>query len=261
MIPRYLISVIILISAFVIILPKFLDSGDISFVIPYINKIDQAISTEVIINDVNEEEAEKIEDGEAEIQKNILLNVPFILQAPLGNWSDPRQQDGCEEASVMMAMRWMQDEIITKQEALKELLRLVKWQTEEYNEHRDTSASSTAQRLLKEYYNHENFRVVYSITAEDIILELQAGNLIITPMDGRELGNPYFTPPGPTRHMVVIRGYDFDTAEFITNDPGTRRGEEYRYKQDIFFSAIRDYPTGYHEKINKIIKAMIVVKK
>ena len=47
--------------------------------------------------------------------------------------------------------------------------------------------------------------------------------------------------------------------EFITNDPGTRKGELYRYNETVLYSAIRDYPTGYHETINKIEKNMIVV--
>ncbi len=40
----------------------------------------------------------------------VTQSVPFTVQAPLGDWTDARQQDGCEEASVLMAMAWVRDE-------------------------------------------------------------------------------------------------------------------------------------------------------
>jgi hypothetical protein len=61
--------------------------------------------------------------------------------------------------------------------------------------------------------------------------------------------------------MIVIRGFDPATKELITNDPGTKRGELYRYDIDLFYQAIRDYPTGYHETIDQIEKNMIVISK
>ncbi|KKR45570.1 MAG: hypothetical protein UT82_C0026G0013, partial [Parcubacteria group bacterium GW2011_GWB1_40_14] len=80
-------------------------------------------------------------------------------------------------------------------------------------------------------------------TVDTIKRELAAGNPIIVPAAGRELGNPYFTSPGPLYHMLVIRGYTSDD-KFITNDPGTRRGEEYTYKFDILMNAIHDWNGG-----------------
>ena len=61
--------------------------------------------------------------------------------------------------------------------------------------------------------------------------------------------------------MIVVRGYDPVTKEFITNDPETRNGKLYKYKSDVLYEAIRDYPTGYHELITHIDKNMIVVWK
>ena len=78
------------------------------------------------------------------------------------------------------------------------------------------------------------------------------------PVDGRGL-NPKYKAPGPERHMILIRGYDDDTGEFITNDAGTRKGEKYRYKYEKLFNAIRDYPTGDHVPVVGRIKKMIVV--
>lgn len=193
----------------------------------------------------------------------ILHDVPFVAQAPTGKWDDPRQQDGCEEAASFMAMLWVRGEK-PPQKAMdveRELLAISSWEEEQFGDYRDTSASDTVERIFNGYFKYDKVKVVYDIAAEDIIGELESGNLVIVPADGRKLGNPYFTPPGPERHMFVIRGYDPKTDEFITNDNGTRRGEGYRYKASILISAVRDYPTGDRLPIAETKKAMIVVSK
>jgi len=80
-------------------------------------------------------------------------------------------------------------------------------------------------------------------------------------MNGQKLKNPFFTPPGPLEHMIVIIGYDYQTNEFITNDSGTKHGQNYRYKENILFEALRDYPTGNHKPIIDIQKNIIIVQK
>ena len=42
--------------------------------------------------------------------------------------------------------------------------------------------------------------------------------------------------------MVVVRGWTID--KIITNDPGTRRGEEFTYDPDVLFNAIHDWNDG-----------------
>ena len=36
--------------------------------------------------------------------------VPFLVQAPFGNWKEPDFQNACEEASMIMAMGWAEGE-------------------------------------------------------------------------------------------------------------------------------------------------------
>ncbi len=192
----------------------------------------------------------------------IQFNVPFSPQAPFGEWADSRQQDGCEEASTIMAMHWVKGDMsLTAEEAKSEILAISAWEQEKYGSYHDTSAKDTAKRIFGEYYNHKNTRVEGGITADDIIKELEDGNLVVVPADGRALGNPHFTQPGPERHMLVIIGYDYSKNEFITNDPGTKFGKSYKYDKDILFNAIRDYPTGDHVPITSRSKNMIVVEK
>jgi hypothetical protein len=191
----------------------------------------------------------------------VFFNVPFLSQAPFADWQDPRQQDGCEEATAIMAMHWVKGTPVTKEKGLEEILALAKYEEDTYGSFHDTSAADTVERIFHDYYGYDQVSARENITLRDIKAELEKGHLVITPMNGRALGNPNYTAPGPERHMIVIKGYDPEMREFITNDPGTRKGEGYRYPENVFFAAIRDYSTGDHVPIEGIKKAMIVVEK
>jgi hypothetical protein len=195
----------------------------------------------------------------ANSKQTIIINAPFTSQAPFGNWKDQRQQDGCEEASVLMAVRWARNQGLTKQQAEKVILGMANFEQKFYNNYHDTSVKDTLQRLIKGYAKYGNAKTVYDIKISDIVKELEKGNLVIVPANGQKLKNPNFTSPGPERHNLVVKGYDYSQKEFITNDPGTRHGEGYRYKEKILFDSIIDYPTGYHAPIKEKRKAMIVI--
>jgi len=196
------------------------------------------------------------------VAPDILIDVPFTSQAPLGQWSDQRQQDGCEEAVVAMAMAWVGNEKnITKENWRLRILILSNFEFKKYGEYRDVSLADLQNWLFKDYFNYKKTELKPVETATDIIKELEKGRIVLTPMDGRSLKNPNFTAPGPERHMILIKGYDYQTQEFITDDPGTRRGQSYRYPAKIILQAIRAYSTGYHQPIKKVVKEMIVVEK
>ncbi len=192
-------------------------------------------------------------------EKNVLLGAPFISQAPFGNWDDPRKQDGCEEAAAIMAMAWINNEELTAKTADERIDEISAYEEKIYGSFHDTNAQDAAERIFKGFFGYDNIEVKHNITKENIKQELFKGNLVIVPTNGRLLNNPNYTPPGPTTHNLVIIGYDISTDEFITNDPGTRRGEKYRYNEDVLEGALLDYPTGNHEKIEEIKTAMIVV--
>jgi len=200
---------------------------------------------------------------EAELSDSILIqqDVPFTSQAPYADWDDPRQQDGCEEASALMAIYWAQDKSLTRYEADKLIKEISDWEDEKYSSFHDTSAQDTVLRIIQGYFNHQNAEVKNKITVEEIITIIKSGKLVLAPANGQILGNPHFTQPGPETHMLVIIGYDQSTDEFITNDPGTKHGEKYRYKTATLFNALRDYPTGNHEPINAIEKNIIIFGK
>ncbi len=190
-----------------------------------------------------------------------IQSVPFTSQAPFGEWSDQRQQDGCEESSALMAVKWARGENLSKQESKEVILQASDYLLDTYGEYRDISSPNVVDWIFKDYFNYSKVAFKSDIKVDDIIYELNKGNVVITPMDGQKLNNPNFTPPGPTRHMLLVKGYNAEERVFITNDPGTRNGEDYKYDARLFYEAIRDYPTGYHKPIKEVEKNMIVVWK
>jgi hypothetical protein len=206
--------------------------------------------------EIQETRIEKVK----EVDK-IKHSVPFIVQAPHAQWDDKKYQDACEEASILMANAWLNDKRnISKNDAEEEMEKMFEKQKEMFGEDVvDTSAEDTA-KLLKEYYNQDS-RVVKSVTMKDLYDFLIDGNIVIAPTNGKWLENPNFSNGGPDRHMVVITGFDKKNREFITNDPGTRLGRGYKYKDSVLYNAIRDYKTGHKEDIEGVQKTVIVVNK
>ncbi len=188
-------------------------------------------------------------------------DVPFTSQAPKGNWDDERQQDGCEETSALMAMLWVRNKTITAKQAETEILALSDYEQAIYGEFRDITLEDIKKWIFNDYFKYNNVSIEMNITPNSIITVLRNGGVVLVPMNGQKLHNPYFTAPGPERHMLLIRGYDPGTKEFITNDPGTKRGENYRYSEATIIEAILVYPTGHHEPADENLKGMIVVKK
>lgn len=193
--------------------------------------------------------------------QTILFNVPFTPQAPFGDWKDERQQDGCEEASSLMAMRWVNGQSLTRSDALREILAISEYERLKYGDFHDTSAEDTAKRIFRGYFRYDGVAVKHDIKTADIIGELVKGNLVVTPVNGQKLGNPFFTQPGPYRHMLVMRGWDPKKKEFIVNDPGTKRGEGYRYQEHVIQNALMDYETGHKVPVVEGRTAMIVVSR
>ena len=189
--------------------------------------------------------------------------VPFTPQAPTGNWDDPRQQDACEEAAALMAMAWVRGEkSLPAAAAEAEILKIADYTQNKYGESRDLYVTDVVTQIFYDYFDYDNVCILYEATPEKLEKYLRAGHLILAPTNGQALANPYFTPPGPENHLLVLKDYDAVTSEFITNDPGTKRGANYRYDRDLLFKAIRAYPTGFHLPHSAVVeKTVIVVKK
>lgn len=186
-----------------------------------------------------EDKPEIIEPEPAESEAADFLNHPvgFVPQAPYQVWDD-LHDEACEEAAIITVVKYFNQEEVTPHTAEQAILDLVKW--EEENSYLIDLNTVEAAEILENHFNLKT-ELKADITVENIKQDLQAGKLIIIPAAGRQLGNPNFKVPGPIYHMLVIRGYDERTGEFITNDPGTRKGEGYRYKYQVLINAIHDW--------------------
>ena len=213
--------------------------------------------------DVQEKEDLKkdvVEESQKTIKDRVDLSVAFTVQAPHAQWDDPRYQDACEEASMVMAYAWITCEnSLSKNEAEAQIEKIFQKEKELFDDAVDTSATDTA-LFFESYYKHDVV-IKKDVALQDLYAALSDENIIIVPTNGKMLQNPNFTDGGPDRHMLVITGYDKENREFITNDPGTRLGRGYKYKDSILYNAIRDYHTGNKLPIQTTQKNIVIVGK
>jgi len=193
-----------------------------------------------------------LETGDVLPNKHV-LEVPFTVQAPFANWDDP-YQEACEEASLLTVHAYLAGEKLNPETANKQILDLVAWE-ENHGYPQDVTIEELA-NIAEEYYGYTS-EIIDDPTLSDIQKQIFDGNPIIVPAAGRTLGNPYFSGEGPWYHMLVITGYD--GQRFITNDPGTRRGKDFKYKHQVLLEAIHNW-TGVKEEITKGSKKILILR-
>lgn len=167
------------------------------------------------------------------------VTVPFLVQAPFAKW-DALHEDACEETSLIMVNHFLNATTIeSATSGDKEINDLVN-----YEAGKGYGLSITLLELKDiavDYYSLKG-REVINPTLTDIKQELANGNPVIIPAAGKLLANPHFSNGGPNYHMMVLTGYD--SQGFITNDPGIKEGEHYRYPFDTLYNAIHDWDAG-----------------
>ena len=167
------------------------------------------------------------------------LAVPWTSQAPHAVW-DHRDQEACEEASIYMVdqfYRGVAEGLIDPDIADAAIDDLVEEQMQLFGYFESTTAAQTAD-LVEMFYGY-TVELITDPTVDQIKDEVLAGHPVVIPAAGQVLANPYFTPPGPEYHMLVIKGFTEDG--FITNDPGTKRGENWIYEYEHFMNSIHDW--------------------
>ncbi len=184
------------------------------------------------------------------------LEVPFSPQAPFANW-DALHEESCEEMSLVMVKHFFDHASLSLQTAEDEIQDLIAWETD-HGYGYDVTAGQIAE-IAKAKYGM-SARVIENPSIADIVKELAAGRPVIVPVAGRDLGNPYFSGAGPWYHMLVITGYKKGafSERFVTNDPGTKRGEKYEYDASVLLRAIHDW-TGVKEEIRQGARRVVVI--
>lgn len=188
---------------------------------------------------------------ELAIKDEINLNATFFPQAPDADWSEPWQET-CEEASTVLAYYYAINKKISKEIFKQEILNLVAWQNDNFGDYKHSNVEQTSMFLSK-YFKFNNFKILENPSIEDLKKELSKTNIIIAPFAGKELKNPFYSNGGPIYHMMLIKGYDKEN--FITNDVGSKRGENFIYKQSSLYSALHDW----NEKDIKKGKKRVIV--
>lgn len=171
-----------------------------------------------------------------------ILTMSFASQAPFGDWSEP-WQNACEEASINIVRYYLLGQTLTKEIMRDDILSMVDWQMKNWGSHDDLNAEKTLS-LAKSIYGLKG-EVIPDYSVDSIKRSIANGVPVIVPTDGRLLNNPNFKNGGPPYHMLVIKGYD--SAGFITNDPGTRKGEGYYYLYQTVLGAVKNPDGGPKE--------------
>lgn len=199
---------------------------------------------------------EMVSPKEGEIAPELNLDVLFYSQAPFGNWGMP-YQEACEEASLLLAHYYTKNQTVSIEQFERDLLAMVEWEINYFGQYEHTSIEETAE-MAREYLGYDAVEIVENPTVDTLKQLLAQGYPVIAPFAGRSLGNPYYTGEGPVYHMLVIRGYD--ETHFITNDVGTRHGENFIYSYDVLLNALHDWhpaaendPSGILEGEKKVL--------
>lgn len=174
------------------------------------------------------------------IPEELNLNVPFTSQAPSANW-DYTHEEACEEVAILMANRYFQGRgIASADDAEAGLQEIIAWEKENLGFFESTTAKESA-RVITEMLGLKA-EIVENPTIDQIKQAIAENKLVIVPAAGRELGNPFYKSPGPLYHFLLIKG--FTKTQFITNDPGTKRGANYPYDFDVVLNANHDWNGG-----------------
>jgi len=174
------------------------------------------------------------------IPDEINFDVPFTSQAPNANW-DRTHEEACEEAAILMAERYFNKQPITSaDDAEAGLQEIIAWENQNLGFFESTTTNETV-RIIHKMFNLKA-EIITNPSVDEIKAALADGKLVLVPAAGREIGNPFYTAPGPLYHMLLLKGYT--KTQFITNDAGTKRGENYPYNFKTILDANHDWNGG-----------------
>jgi hypothetical protein len=177
-----------------------------------------------------------------QLPEKFLLQVPYINEAPSGNWTGP-WKNACEEASIAMVHFFYQGQKeVSISEAEEYMQMLFDYQDKVYSSNHDADAS----RMIDIIANVSDFKATIKEkpTIDDLKKELLLGHPVIAPHYGYDLHNPNipFLRGGTYYHMMVLVGYDDQKQEFIVNDDGDiKAGANHRYSYEVYMNSIHDF--------------------
>lgn len=175
----------------------------------------------------------------------VRLPVPYLSQAPDGNWANP-WGNACEEASTLMVEGYYHKfSEINKEVAKERMGQMFVWENENFGKNFDTTAEETSLLIAA----NADFETIIkdNPTVDDIKNELRKRQPVLAMLDQYDL---YQTPRelSSSFHVLVIIGFDDAKQEFIVNDPAKNIR---RYSYDRLMKSLSDYVEEKDEAAGK----------
>lgn len=173
--------------------------------------------------------------------KIVLLEVPYVSQAPGGVWEAP-WDESCEEASAIMVDAFYADEKnLTGDGVANKILEIIGWENKALGKNKDTSALE-----MKEFIDNTlsfNTGIQRNPKLEDIKKQLRKDRPVIALINMYQLYGE--KAEGDSYHVAVIIGYDDIKQEFVLHDPA--RPERKNYSYDAVMRSLHDFNPNSRE--------------
>ena len=162
------------------------------------------------------------------------LTVPYVSQAPDGEWVLPWSQ-ACEEASIAMIAGYYQEKPVIDPKESKQIMQtMIEWENQALKKNEDTTAEETLEIIQQQGIFEGS--VKRHPRLEDIKNELAKKQPVIAFVDMYQLYQE--SRQKDAFHVFVINGYDDKKQEFVIQDPAR---EKKRYAYDVLMNALHDY--------------------
>ncbi|MCH7759234.1 hypothetical protein IID20_02675, partial [Patescibacteria group bacterium] len=145
-----------------------------------IDQTSEPLAKENQEQDLVEETAKTPFNISKQIKPSIDLLVPFTSQSPFAQWDDLHNK-AFEEAVLIMARSWLDNQELDQALANQIILDSVQWQEQNWGGHYNLSVFDTV-TLAREYFNFKKIYFTSINSLDDIKYQLSKGNLVITPM-------------------------------------------------------------------------------
>jgi uncharacterized protein YvpB len=163
------------------------------------------------------------------------LEVPYVAQAPDGNWTAP-WNEACEEASIIMIDHFYQGTAPPDTEEIKQNIRdMVTWENKTFRKNDDTTAEETEK--LIQYLDVFDTEIKRDPTVEEIKEQIDLGRPVIALLNMYTLYGEQ--EQGDSYHVLVINGYDDEKKEFLLQDPA--RADKKTSSYETVMRALHDY--------------------
>lgn len=196
-----------------------------------------------------------------EASSYFMLSVPYVSEAPEGDWSG-NWVNACEEATITMVEYYYKGyQNVSVYEAKTSLQKLFDEEDNRYGNNKNADASQMHE-MISAFESFESI-IVENPTIDQIKNELLNGRPVISLHRGFTLNNPNipFSPTKSSYHTVVVVGFDDVSQEFITHDPGDDvDGVNHRYSYESFMSSLHNY-NKYTDTTDGVPTAIFTNKK